>query len=164
MKKKLSVSFSLLLIACVIFTHKNMSAQIIGINELKPLLSLQSDSTYIINFWATWCGPCVKELPHFEEIGKKYTNEKLSIIYVSLDLERQYQTVLLPFIEKHNLSHKVLLLNEPDPNSWIDTVDPVWQGSIPATLIYNDTKRAFYEKPFDFNTLDSTVSTFFINQ
>ena len=65
--------------------------------ELAFIFQQQNDTTYVINFWSTWCAPCVKELPYFEQVNQKYTNRKVKVILVSLDFPKQLETKLKPF-------------------------------------------------------------------
>jgi thiol-disulfide isomerase/thioredoxin len=123
----------------------------------KQYLNKNTDTLYLINFWATWCKPCVKELPYFELINEKYKGQKIKVILVSLDFVKDYDNVLLPFIKKKNLKSEVLLLNEPDGNSWIDKVSTNWSGAIPATLVYSKNNHDFYEQSFNYEQLDSIV-------
>jgi len=95
----------------------------------------KNDTTYVINFWATWCAPCVKELPYFEKLNQKYTDKKVKVILVSQDFSKQLEKKLKPFLEKNKLQSEVLVLIDPDANSWIDKVNPAWSGAIPATVI-----------------------------
>lgn len=118
-------------------------------DELAYIFEQQNDTTYLINFWATWCKPCVEELPYFEQLTKKYQDKKVKVILVSLDFKKQLETKLLPFIKKHQLQSEVLVLLDTNENEWLDKVDPSWSGAIPATLIYRNDKRAFYEASFD---------------
>ena len=83
------------------------------------------------------------------------------MILVSLDFKRQYESVLLPYIDKNKVQSQVLLIDEPDYNSWIDKVDPSWSGAIPATLIVNQKMsiRKFYEREFTRDEINETVKT-----
>ena len=121
---------------------------------LEPLLHLKNDSTYIINFWATWCIPCVQELPYFEQMLKKYSKDGLSVKLISLDFPKQVDKSLIPFLMKKKLKSEVILLDDKDPNDWINKVNPNWSGALPATIIYNKTKRLFFEKNFNFEELE----------
>jgi thiol-disulfide isomerase/thioredoxin len=85
-----------------------------------------ADTAYIVNFWATWCAPCVKELPEFEKLDSTYKNKPVKVLLVSLDFENQVQTKLIPFIEKRKLQSEVLLLNEVYDNEWIPKIDAKW--------------------------------------
>lgn len=129
---------------------------------VESLLNNKSDTTYVINFWATWCKPCIKELPCLEKINSLYAEKKIKVILVSLDFKRQLETNLIPFIQKNNIQSKVVLLNEPDYNSWIDKVDKSWGGAIPATIIVSKhgTDKKFYEKDFTFEELEKIIKQY----
>jgi len=131
--------------------------KVVDFKGLEPYLSKQNDTTYIVNFWATWCGPCVKELPYFEKITEKYENQKVKVILVSLDFPKSYKKSLLPFLVKKGIKSEVILLNDPDSNTWINKVDKNWSGAIPATIIYNKNSRSFYEKSFTYEELESAL-------
>ena len=105
--------------------------------------------TYVINYWATWCGPCVKELPYFEQLLKAYSKEKIKVLLVSLDFPKKVDSKLLPFLNKHNIQSEVVILDDPKSNIWIDKVDPSWEGAIPVTIIYSGEKRVFWDGEFD---------------
>ncbi|GAB2768753.1 hypothetical protein GCM10027275_09230 [Rhabdobacter roseus] len=121
-----------------------------------------SDTTYIINFWATWCRPCVAELPHFEEVQANFAHQKVRVLLVSMDFAKDIEDRVVPFIERHNIKSTVWLLNETDANRWIERVDSTWSGALPATLILNPARgrRSFYEKPLDYETLARELSYF----
>jgi thiol-disulfide isomerase/thioredoxin len=132
---------------------------IIKWESLEKILRSTSDTVYVINFWATWCKPCVAELPFFDSIAAVHKNKPISVVLVSLDFKRQYQDRLLPFLAKNNVRAKVLLLDEPDYNSWIEKVDKYWSGAIPATLIMHPGSgyREFFEKEFTFTELEKII-------
>jgi len=126
------------------------SAQVreVKFNTIDSLLHLSPDMPVVINFWATWCKPCVQELPYFEELHKNYSASGVKVVMVSLDFKRELESRLKPFVQKNNMASEVLLLNEPDYNSWINRVDSSWSGAIPATVIISKGKKEFFEKEF----------------
>ena len=126
----------------------NAQTRIVKFNTIDSLLHHRSDSLLVLNFWATWCKPCVSELPYFEELNKNYSSEKVKVILVSLDFKREFESKVKPFIEKNKIASEVLLLDEPDYNSWIDKVDATWSGAIPATVVMAGSKKMFFEKEF----------------
>jgi thiol-disulfide isomerase/thioredoxin len=128
--------------------------------QLEEKLHKQGDSIYVVNFWATWCGPCVKEMPHFEAIGAKYKSQNVKVLLVSLDMHKQVEAGLLPFIKKKKLQSEVIHLHEPDANAWISKVDPEWSGALPATVIYTRNKRQFYERTFTEAELENEIKQF----
>ncbi len=115
-------------------------------DKIEPLFRLQNDTTYIINFWATWCAPCVAELPYFDELVDAYQGQKARVILVSLDFPRQFETKLAPFVRERRLKPTVVALADGRYNDWIDKVSPQWSGTIPATLAYKGGKSAFIGK------------------
>ena len=118
-------------------------------DEIAPLFQKDNDTTYVINFWATWCKPCVKELPYFEELNASLQGQKAKVVLVSLDFPKKVATQLVPFVEKRQLSSEVLVLLDGKYNDWIDQVDPQWTGAIPATLIYKGEHRRFIGQAVD---------------
>ena len=136
---------------------ENQTISIYSFEEFEPLLHKQNDTTYVINFWATWCKPCVKELPYFEKLYSNYKNDKVEVVLVSLDMESQIESKLKPFIKKNELKSRVILLDDPDANAWISKVDSAWSGAIPATLIYKSQKRKFYEQSFNYQNLEKAL-------
>lgn len=124
------------------------------------LLEMDDDYTYIINFWATWCAPCIKELPYFERILDERQEAKLRVVLVSLDMPKMWESHLLPFVEKRGLDSHIMVLDDPKQNSWIPRVNPDWSGAIPATIIYNKDQRQFYEKPFTYEELQLELNKF----
>ena len=125
-----------------------------------PYLELKGSKTYVVNFWATWCAPCVKELPYFEKIKKEFDDKNVEVLLVSLDFPKQVEKKLIPFINKRKLNSKVVLLDDINEDVWIKSIDENWSGAIPATLIYNKNKRKFYEHSFDYETLEKELQTF----
>ena len=125
----------------------------------EALLQKQTDSTYVVNFWATWCKPCIKEMPYFEKIASEYAKDKVKVIFVSLDFPDRLGPQVVPFIEKNNIQSEVVLLDDDNANDWIPKVSTEWQGAIPATLIYNQGGRAFYERSFTYEELENEVKS-----
>lgn len=111
----------------------------------KEILS-DKNTIYVVNFWATWCGPCVKELPHFERLNSE--NKNIKVVLVSLDFKKQFESKLLPFLKKKSIKSQVVFLTDTNYNSWLPMVDKDWSGSIPATLIIKNGQKFFVEKMF----------------
>lgn len=123
---------------------------VIKFPELQRRLARATDTTYVVNFWATWCAPCVKELPYFEQLGAAYAQQKVKVLLVSMDYASQLDKKVKPFVSKRNLKSEVVLLDEKDPNTWLAKVDAKWSGSLPFTLLLNNQrqKRAAFEQEF----------------
>ena len=112
----------------------------------------------VYNFWATWCAPCIREIPHFENVNQYYSN--VDVILVSLDDVDLLNKKVKPFIIRKEISSRVVLLNETDMNFLIDKVDKTWSGAIPATLIVDckNKNRLFFEKEFKEDELSIVIN------
>lgn len=137
---------ALVFLSAMVLELDGQNVKLIDSEELTSLSWRSSDTTYVINFWATWCSPCVKEIDYFEELHRASTHEKLKVLLVSLDFPNQVDRRVIPFLEKKNISASVLLMTDLDYNAWIERVDKSWTGAIPATLIYNQDERVFLEQ------------------
>lgn len=126
-----------LIMVCGSIGHRKLVNDVKTVHweQMDEVLKSESDTVFIINFWATWCRPCIEELPDFQEIHEKYKDKKVCVILVSLDPAEQKDKVS-NFIEKKGMNATVWLLDETDFNAWVDKIDPSWSGAIPATLIY----------------------------
>ena len=131
-------------------------------DEFKPLLEKSDDKVHVINFWATWCKPCIAELPYFEELNQKYNGKEVDFLLVSLDFATQLTSRVIPFLQKRKIKSKVVLLDDPKSSVWIDLVDKSWSGAIPATLVYRLGKSKFYEKEFHSQEELENIITSFI--
>ncbi len=131
--------------------------QIYDFDEFSHWLERESDSIYIVNFWATWCAPCVKEIPDFEKLYAKYKTNKVKLLFVSLDFPNQLESRVIPFIDRMDMQAQVVMLDDTRANRWIPLVDEDWTGAIPATLIYNRDFREFYAREITFNELEEII-------
>ncbi|NKI33406.1 TlpA family protein disulfide reductase [Croceivirga thetidis] len=127
---------------------------------LEPILNYDDDKTYIVNFWATWCKPCIEELPDFERTFAEYEDKNVRLILVSLDMPSMWKSKLEPYVEEHGLKGEVIILDDPKMNDWIPKIDAEWDGGIPASLIYNNEKRQFYAQGFTYEELKSELDKF----
>ena len=131
--------------------------RVVNFDQLEPSLHLKNDTVYLVNFWATWCAPCLAELPAIKAVGEKYADQKFKVLLVSLDQPSQLKTRLIPFVRSNKITAEVILLDDPNQNRWIDKVDKEWSGEIPFTVIYGKDFRDSYTQSFNFTTLDSIV-------
>ena len=138
----------------------DLEVPVVDFEGLAPLLSKTDGKVRVVNFWATWWAPCIKELPYFEEVTARYPPNRVEVVLVSLDFPSMWEERLPSFIRKKQLKSPVVVLDDPDQNSWIPKVDPAWSGAIPATLIFDDSNRAFFESAFDRESLLSTIESF----
>ena len=151
------IVFVFILTFMVTLNHAQPPA--VSFDQLKPRLSTGSDTVYVVNFWATWCVPCVKELPEFEKLNEVYGDKKVKVLLVSLDNPRHMNSRVIPFIEQHNLKSEIVLLDDPRSNRWIPEVDESWSGAIPATVFFTKDSRSFYERAFTYDELEIIVQS-----
>ena len=139
--KLLLPALALILTAAPAFTQE---VKVIKYKELEQIRKAPHDTLYVVNFWATWCKPCIKEMPYFEALTKQYKNQPVRVMLVSMDAAEDLDKRVKPFVQKRSLKSDVLLLDEVDANTWIDKLEPKWSGAIPATMVFNN-KRKQYE-------------------
>ncbi|MDF1561151.1 MAG: redoxin family protein [Bacteroidales bacterium] len=119
----------------------------IGVPELEKILASPENVLHVVNFWATWCPPCVTELPYFEKLSKEYEGKGVKFILISLDFPSQIDSRLIPFLEANKITADVRVMTNIDYNSWIEKVDASWQGNIPVTLLFNNANEIRYFHP-----------------
>ena len=137
--------FSFLFIAIVVTA--TAQPKIVKLAELEKLIKAPSEKIQVINFWATWCGPCVKEMPLIEKVGQERPDIRITLVSMDLELDENPDKVF-KFVERKQLKSDVIILDAPDPNSWIDKIEKEWNGSLPATIVINTKtgKRVFAGK------------------
>jgi thiol-disulfide isomerase/thioredoxin len=145
--------------------HSRVSGQAIAVikfDQLAGVLNTQDDTLRIVNFWATWCAPCVKELPYFETVRQAYATKKLKVLLVSMDEKEALDAKVKPFIRSRKIRSRVVLLDETDLNTWIDKVAPEWSGALPMTLIVNQKQkfRRFIGKAVKEGELQSIINNY----
>jgi len=136
------------------------SAKTVKIDDLQKMMEQKSDKILVMNFWATWCAPCIKELPQFEQLTASRNDVEVNLISIDLDLDPNPDKVYR-FIARKKLKSTVYLLDERDANSWIDKIDTSWEGAIPATLVVNQEtgKRKFVSKELKEGELEQLINS-----
>lgn len=131
----------------------------VSLSELNEQVLKTDDTLYVVNFWATWCKPCVAELPHFENANKQFAAQKVKVVLVSLDFLKD-KVKVKTFIANKQIQSQVFHLNEKNPNNWLGKVDSSWSGSIPATVFYKNKKKVhFHEGELTQHELDSIIQS-----
>ena len=141
-----------------IIEGQGVEVEVYDFDHIVPFLEKENDKINVINFWATWCVPCVEELPYFEKLNQE--RKDVVVTLISLDFVKQVKSSLIPFIKENSIQSEVILLDDPNSNEWIKKVDENWSGALPATIIYNSNAKAFYEQSFTFEVLEEEVNTF----
>lgn len=141
--------------------ERNTTPSLTTLEELEDRLAKGGDTTFVVNFWATWCVPCVKEMPYFEQVSNQDRNKPLKLLFVSLDSFKKPELVS-KFVEDKGIKNEVLILKETDQQYYIDRISPEWSGAIPATLMVKSStnKRVFYEREFTLEALKDAVNDF----
>jgi thiol-disulfide isomerase/thioredoxin len=139
------------------FVSIGQEVTIIKFPELQQKMLTADAKVTVFNFWATWCGPCVKEIPHFEAYA---SNPDVQVFLVSLDFEEDLEKVKKLVVSK-GLKSDVLFLNEKNYNTFMDKVSKEWTGAIPATLFIDQMgKTSFHEKAFTKEELDTKINSY----
>ena len=144
----------------IVFSFIGVTITDVTVADLEKRFASGGDTVYVVNFWATWCKPCVEELPAFDKLARAEANGPVVVLLVSVDSPSDRETKLETFLRKKGFSCETALMNDGKPHMWIDKVDPHWSGAIPATLFVSQGKRLFKEQEFTFEMLDSTFTTF----
>lgn len=113
--------------------------------QLENKIKEEKDLLLVLNFWSTTCAPCVKELPDFMEVNKKFKNNpKYKMLLVSLDRAKDKDRVI-EFIKKKNLTAEVVLLDDiKRMNTWIPRFEKKWEGNIPVTIFYKNGEKIHF--------------------
>lgn len=138
----------LLFIGVLLYTFNAFTQQVkkVQIGEIEDIIQ-KSDHPVIISFWATWCAPCLHEIPYFQETVKRYSDQKVELVLVSLDFKESYPSMIESFVKKKKFQASFYWLNETNADDFCPKIDPKWNGGIPATLFVNN--KTNYRKFFD---------------
>lgn len=153
----------LLLAAFALFSFApvfGQEVQVIKMADLDKLLQQPSEGVVLINFWATWCRPCIEELPYFDKAQQEFADKGVTMYFVSLDDVEILESRVKPFVKKKGLQAKVLLLDETDMNAFVNRVDPNWSGAIPATIMLTPTVRKLVEGKMEPQELNALLTKF----
>jgi len=133
--------------------------EIIKLKQLQDHLHAKSDRIKVINFWATWCAPCIKEIPFFEKMNSERSDVEVTLVSMDLDLDPNPEKVYR-FIDRRKIKSKVLILDERNPNMWINQIEKSWSGALPATIIINSKtgQRKFVERELHEGELEALIA------
>ncbi len=131
------------------------------IDDLLKRINNNSDTTYVVNFWATWCKPCVAELPEFEKLhlDSKEKNRKVKVLLVSMDFVEELDKKLKDFLAKNKYTCEIVLLDEINGNDFINKISEKWSGAIPATFITakDKARNYFHEGKMTFDSINAEI-------
>ena len=128
------------------------------ITELEKLMA-ESKTPLIINFWATFCKPCIEEIPYFEAEVKQHAKDSIRLLLVSLDLEDYYPKKIQSFAARLKFKSPIVWLDEYNADYFCPKVDPKWSGAIPASLFINNKTgyRKFMEQQLTHEQLKKEI-------
>ncbi|MEI6945754.1 TlpA disulfide reductase family protein [Paraflavisolibacter sp. H34] len=151
--------FNLLLFVIMFSTAHAQEVPVWKIGKLEQHLKT-ADKPIIVNFWATFCKPCVEELPYFLKLAKKYDNAGLQLLLVSLDFSEAHPKARM-YALKHNFAERMVLLDETNADLFCPKVDSSWSGAIPASLFLNNKTgyRKFYEAQMSPERLEKEIQS-----
>ena len=143
---KMKIICSILVLLFVGFNASSQTIPAWKITDLQAYIQ-KSTSPVIVTFWATYCIPCLKELPYFEETVNKFKKDSVKILLVSLDMKDQYPGDINATVKKRKFISPVVWLNETDADYFCPKVDSAWSGALPSTLFINN--KSGYHKFFE---------------
>ena len=117
---KLIRNFTLFLLFGILSSAKSQDTPSWKIKDVVDYMN-KSDSVLVINFWATFCKPCIEEIPYMETISQKYKDQKVKVLLVSLDLPGFFPGKIEDFVKKNNYSSRVIWLNETNADYFSGT-------------------------------------------
>ncbi|HTL56693.1 MAG TPA: redoxin domain-containing protein [Candidatus Limnocylindrales bacterium] len=112
---------------------------------LKALRANDSGKFRLVNFWATWCAPCVAEFHEFITINRMYRHRDFELVTVSLNRPDE-QTQVVEFLKKKQASCRNLIFGSTEREKLIDAFDPDWQGAVPYTVLINPEGKIIYRE------------------
>ena len=133
--------------------------ELVKLDKLQQLIQNEQELVQVINFWATWCAPCLKELPLFEKINQDRKDVHVRLVSMDMDLDPDPEKVR-KFVARKKIQSEVIILNEKNPNLWIDKLDKNWSGALPATLVVNNKtgKRKFVQHELHEGDLEKLIA------
>jgi thiol-disulfide isomerase/thioredoxin len=150
-----------ILFVLLIAASSQIKAQEIKRWKMNDLLEYidKSDSALVVNFWATFCGPCIEEIPYFQSIAAKYQDQKVKLLLVSLDFKEYYPQKIAAFAKRFGFTAEIVWLDEEKPDDFCPKIDSTWSGAMPATLFVNKEKqqRFFVEAQLKPDQVESAI-------
>lgn len=149
-----------LILGCMLMVSIGFSQTVkkVKATEVEAYLK-NSDHPIVLNCWATWCAPCVEEIPYFMETVKKYSDQKVELVLMSLDFATSYPNRIVDLIKKKHFEATFLWLNETNADYFCPKIDPKWDGTLPSTLYIDPTTgyRKFFGRPMTDRQIDLEV-------
>lgn len=113
--------------------------------ELSELRKNATGKTLLVNFWATWCGPCVAEFPELLKTWRMYRKRPFEFVTVSINYPDEEKGVR-KFLEEQHASGRNLLFGTMDPYESMKAFDPGWNGGVPCTMLIAPGGNLIYKE------------------
>jgi peroxiredoxin len=107
----------------------------------------------LVNFWATWCGPCVTEFPDLMMINRMYRQRDFEVITVAAQYPDEKDDALA-FLKKHQASNKNLIFGDTDKYKMMEAFDAAWEGALPFTMLIDPSGEVLYKSQGRFDALE----------
>jgi thiol-disulfide isomerase/thioredoxin len=159
--KKIVLLWALILTIPIFGQSKSKKTpELLSINE-KQVTELKASlkgNVVLVNLWATWCGPCVKEFPHLVKLQKLYEEKGVKVVFISVDEPEDTESAVRPFLQKQKVTFTTYIKNGDD-DSFFDATGTGWRGAIPTTFIFDRTGKqiATLIGARDFNTFEDAI-------
>lgn len=136
----------------------------VRVDELMKRVKHASDTVFVVNFWATFCKPCIEEIPDLEVAVRESEGKPVKLLLVSVDQKSFFPKKLQQFVQERQFLSEVVWLNETNADYFCSAVDPLWSGAIPATLVIAPKKgaREFIEAPLTKQDMSCILAKFFL--
>ncbi len=112
------------------------TTRIVDNDEVARMVETHGSELLVVNLWATWCGPCLEELPYFERLARETKEGAVQFVGVSVDLKNQVESQVIPFLKKREMPYPSVVFFG-DSEEMINFFSTEWKGDIPATFFYN---------------------------
>lgn len=157
MKKHFLLTSFFLLLTSVLFCQEIKKVKITDIEEYIK----KSDHPIVVSFWATWCAPCVEEIPWLQSAVEKNKTGKVELVLVSLDFPNFYPKKIADVVKQKKFAGTLFWLDETNADYFCPKIDAKWDGAIPATLLINNKTgyRKFFNRQLTERQVEPEISS-----
>lgn len=147
----------LILLASAVFSQQVKKVQITDVETYIK----NADHPLVVSFWATWCAPCVEEIPWLQSAVEKFADKKVELVLVSLDFPKDYPAKVESFVKQRKFKATFFWLNETNADYFCPKIDARWDGNIPCTLMVNNKTgyRRFFNRQLTDRQVEPEITT-----